>query len=364
MKPRGVVMSGGGTGGHLFPALAVARALRGIDPGLPVVFAGSRRPLEAGLLAGTGFDFVPLAIEGLKRRGWKSLRTLALLPVALAQALALLARTRPRLVVGAGGYSSGPVVLPAALLGVPTLLLEPNVRPGFTNRLLRPWVRAAAVAFPDSLPAFKGKGVVLGNPVRAAFETIGPPPAGGPFTVLVFGGSQGSAFLNEAFGAALPLLAARKADLRVVHQTGARDLARVRERYRAQGFGAVEAAAFFADMPERFARAHLVVCRAGATTCAELVAAGRAAVLVPFAAAAEGHQLHNARALEKAGGAVVLEEKDCAPEALAAAILRLAADRAALASMEAKLAALRRPGAAGRIARLCLDLMGRPGGKD
>jgi len=364
MIPRGVVMSGGGTGGHLFPALAVARALRDVDPGLPVVFAGSRRRLEAGLLAGSGFRFVPLAIEGLKGRGWKSLRTLALLPVALAQALFLLARTRPRLVVGAGGYSSGPVVLPAALLGIPTLLLEQNVRPGFTNRLLRRCVRAAAVAFPESLPYFKDKAVVLGNPVRAEFERIGPSPAAGPFTVLIFGGSQGSAFLNEAVGAALPLLAARKAELRIIHQTGEKDLARVRERYRAQGFTEVEAASFFKDMPERYARANLVVCRAGATTCAELIAAGRAAVLVPFAAAAEGHQLHNARALEKAGGAVVLEEKDCTPEVLAAAVLRLAADRAAISAMEERLAALRRPGAAGRIARLCLDLMGRTGGKD
>ncbi|MBN2207080.1 MAG: undecaprenyldiphospho-muramoylpentapeptide beta-N-acetylglucosaminyltransferase [Candidatus Aminicenantes bacterium] len=364
MNTRGVVMSGGGTGGHLFPALAVARALREIDPGLPVVFAGGRRRLEAGLLAGSGFPFVPLAIEGLVGRGWKSLRGAALLPVALAQALALLARTRPRLVVGAGGYSSGPVVLPAALLGVPTLLLESNVRPGFTNRMLRPWARAAAVAFPESVPYFKGKAAVLGNPVRSGFERIGPSPAGPPFTVLVFGGSQGSAFLNEAFGAALPLLAARKADLCIVHQTGEKDLVRVRERYRAEGFTEVETAAFFDDMPARFARANLVVCRAGATTCAELVAAGRAAVLVPFAAAAEGHQLHNAKALEKAGGAVVLEEKDCAPRALAAAVLGLAADRGRIAAMEAKLAALRRPGAAERIARLCLDLMGRSEGKD
>jgi UDP-N-acetylglucosamine--N-acetylmuramyl-(pentapeptide) pyrophosphoryl-undecaprenol N-acetylglucosamine transferase len=357
-------MSGGGTGGHLFPALAVARALREADPGLPIVFAGSRRRLEAGIVAGAGFGFVPLSIEGLMGRGLKSLRTLALLPVAFVQALALLARTRPRLVVGAGGYSSGPVVLPAAVLGVPTLLLEPNVRPGFTNRLLRPWARAAAVAFPETLAAFKGKAVLFGNPVRAEFEAIGPSPALGPFTVLVFGGSQGSAFLNDAFAATLPLLAGRKAEIRIVHQTGEKDLARVRGIYRAAGFDAAETAPFFDDMPVRFARANLVVCRAGATTCAELVAAGRAAVLVPFAAAAEGHQLHNARALEKAGGAVVLEEKDCAPEALAAAVLRLAGDRAAVAAMEAKLAALRRPGAAGRIARLCLDLMGRAGGKD
>lgn len=364
MKTRGVVMSGGGTGGHLFPALAVARLLREIDPALPVVFAGGRRKLEAELVAGSGFPFVALAVEGLVGRGWKGLRAAARLPVALAQALLLLARTRPRLVVGAGGYSSGPVVLPAALLGVPTLLLEPNVRPGFTNRRLRRWARAVAVAFPESLPYFKGKAAVLGNPVRAEFERIGPSPSGRPFTVLVFGGSQGSAFLNEAFGAALPLLAARKADLRVVHQTGEKDLARVRERYRAEGFAEAETAAFFSDMPERFARANLVVCRAGATTCAELVAAGRAAVLVPFAAAAEGHQLHNARSLEKAGGAIVLEEKDCNPQALAATVLGLADDRGAIGAMETRLAALRRPGAAERIARLCLDLMGRADRKD
>lgn len=359
MTPRGVVISGGGSGGHLFPALAVARALRELLPGLPIVFVGGRRRIEAGILKDTGFEFIPMTIEGLKGRGWKSLKTLALLPVSMVQALVLLARTRPRLVIGAGGYGSGPVVLLAALLRIPTLVLEQNVRPGFTNRLLRPWIRKAAVAFGESLPYFKGKAVVLGNPVRAEFESLPAPPSDGPFTVLVFGGSQGSAFLNETVAAALPLLSARKSNLRILHQTGEKDLARIRERYRELGFQDVSLAPFFADMPGRFARANLIVCRAGATTCAELIAAGRAAILVPFAGAAEGHQLMNARTLETAGAVVVLEEKSCTADALAGAVLRLAADRRAIAAMEARLAALRRPGAAGRIARLCLDMMNR-----
>jgi UDP-N-acetylglucosamine--N-acetylmuramyl-(pentapeptide) pyrophosphoryl-undecaprenol N-acetylglucosamine transferase len=364
MKPHGVVMSGGGTGGHLFPALAVARRLSELAPGLPIVFVGGRRQIEAGILKDTGFALVPMTIEGLKGRGWKSLRALALLPVSLAQALLLLSRARPRLVVGAGGYSSGPVVLLAALARIPTLVLEQNVRPGFTNRLLRPWIRKAAVAFPESAPFFKGKAVVLGNPVRTEFERLPAAPPDGPFTILVFGGSQGSAFLNEAVVAALPLLAGRPGPFRFIHQTGDKDLARVRDAYRATGARDVEVAPFIADMAGRFARAHLVVSRAGATTCAELIAAGRPAILVPFAGAAEGHQLLNARALEAAGAAVVLEQGQCSPAALAGAILRLAADRNGLAALEARLAALRKPGAADRIARLCLELMGGSGGEN
>jgi UDP-N-acetylglucosamine--N-acetylmuramyl-(pentapeptide) pyrophosphoryl-undecaprenol N-acetylglucosamine transferase len=364
MTGRGVVISGGGTGGHLFPALAVARKLREHVPGLPIVFVGSRRRIESGILKDTGFEFVPMTIEGLKGRGWKSLRTLVLLPVSLVQALVLLARTRPRLVIGAGGYSSGPVVLLAALLRLPTLILEQNVRPGFTNRLLRPWVRKAAVAFEESLPYFKGKAAVLGNPVRAEFENLPRARAGAPFTILVFGGSQGSAFLNEAVVAALPILAARKDRFRFLHQTGDKDLARVSERYRELGFKDVIVAPFFADMADRFARAHLIISRAGATTCAELIAAGRAAVLIPFAGAAEDHQLLNARALEEAGAAVVLEEKNYTAAALAEIVLKLASDGTTLTALESRLAALRRPGAADRIARLCLELMGRTGRKD
>ena len=364
MIQRGVVISGGGTGGHLFPALAVARRIRELRPGLPIVFVGSRRRIESGILKDTGFEFVAIRIEGLLGRGWKSLRSLVQLPVSMVQALVLLARRRPRLVIGAGGYSSGPVVLLAALLRIPTLILEQNVRPGFTNRLLRPWVRKAAVAFEESLPYFKGKAVVLGNPVRAEFENLSAARTEGPFTLLIFGGSQGSAFLNETVAAALPLLAARKDSLRIIHQTGDGDLARIRERYQELGFKDAGVAPFFTDMPERFRRADLIVSRAGATTCAELIAAGRAAVLVPFAGAAEGHQLGNARALEKAGAAVVLEEKNCTAAVLAETILGLAADRGAIAAVESKLAALRRPGAADRIARLCLDLMDRTDGED
>ena len=174
MRERGVVISGGGTGGHLYPALVVGRRLLALSPSLTLTYVGTRREVEQKIMAGQGVRFIPMRIEGLKGRGLKSLRGLVLLPLAFAHSLLILVRTRPGLVVGVGGYSSGPIVLLASFLRIPTVILEQNARPGFTNRLLRRAVRQAVVAFPSTLPAFKGKGVVLGNPVREEFYALPP----------------------------------------------------------------------------------------------------------------------------------------------------------------------------------------------
>ena len=357
MMERRVVISGGGTGGHLYPALAVGRKLRDADATLRLTFVGSRRAVERGIMDEQGVDFVPLRIEGLKGRGVRSVRGLALLPFAFLRSFALLVRLRPRLVVGVGGYSSGPIVLLASWLRVPTLILEQNVRPGYTNRLLVRWTKRAVAAFAATLPAFRGKGVWLGNPVREEFYGMpakAPEPA---LSVLVSGGSQGSRFLNRTMTAALPLLRERRDLLEIVHQTGKDDIAWVEKAYRDSGFSAATVAPYFPDMAARFRKADLVVSRAGATTCAELIAAGKPSLLVPFAAASENHQEFNARELEKAGGAEVILEKDLTPEILAAKILFYLGHRNALARRAAGLALLRTDGAADAIAKLCFRLM-------
>lgn len=358
-QPR-VIISGGGTGGHLYPALVVGRKLLALAPEIALTYVGTRREVEGRIMAAHGVRFIPMRIEGLKGRGLKSLRGLVVLPLAFIHSLWILMRTRPSLVIGVGGYSSGPLVLLASWLRIPTVILEQNARPGFTNRLLVRWARRAVAAFASTLPALKGKGVVLGNPVREEFYEIPAKKRGPALEVLVFGGSQGSHFLNTRIVEALPLLAAAGNRLRLTHQTGTSDLAAVAEAYRANGFAGAEVAAYFPDMPARFGRADLVVCRAGATTLAELIAARKASILVPFAGAAEDHQSGNARELEAVGGAVVVPEARASARELAERILGFLARPEEIEAMERAVAALQVEDPAGRIAALCLSLMKRP----
>jgi UDP-N-acetylglucosamine--N-acetylmuramyl-(pentapeptide) pyrophosphoryl-undecaprenol N-acetylglucosamine transferase len=357
VKERRVVISGGGTGGHLYPALAVGEKLRSRQPSLSLTFIGSHRAMEKSLMDGQGVHFVPMRIEGLKGRGLKSLRTMALLPFAFARSLWLLLKLRPALVIGVGGYSSGPVVLTASLLGIPTLILEQNLTPGFTNRLLTRWATKAVVAFENSLDYFKDKGLWLGNPVREEFHRIRPKLRTPEFVLLVFGGSQGARVLNRTMAAALPLLAPVKSRLRIVHQTGAADLEAVRSAYIECGFADAEIAPFFHDMAARFERADLIVGRAGATTIAELIVARRAAILVPFAGAADDHQAKNAGELARVGAAEVILEKDLSPARLAERIMFYLENGERITEMENNLAALRTDRPADRIADLCFAMM-------
>jgi len=357
MKERRVIISGGGTGGHLYPALVLGRKLRDMDPGLSLMFVGSGRGAEREIMAREAVRYVPMRIEGLKGRGLRAFKAAALLPGAFLKSLALLFRPRPRLVVGVGGYSSGPIVLLAAWTAVPTLILEQNVRPGFTNRLLIRWVTKAAVAFEASLPCFRGKGVHLGNPVRPEFAALRAKTRGSRLSLLVFGGSQGSRVLNRTVAAALPLLVQVRERLTITHQTGPADVGEVRAAYATEGFGQAEVAAFFHDMPARFAAADLVLCRAGATSCAELIAARKASILVPFAQAADDHQAANAAVLRDAGGAEVIPESEMTARRLAARVLDYLARPERITDMEKNLAPLKKDTAADDIARLCFDLM-------
>ena len=352
---RTILIAAGGTGGHLFPGIAVADELVRRDPGTRVVFVGTPRGLESRLVPQAGYELELLPIRPLNAVGFGRLVLgLVTLPWAMWRALVLVLRLRPAAVLGIGGYAGGPVVLLAALLGVRTVILEPNARPGFTNRVLRPFVRAAACAYDETRAGFGKKGVVTGNPVREGFARLPRRDHRHPLTLLVFGGSQGSRVLNEALVEALPHLPGPER-LRIVHQTGERMREDVATAFAANGRAAsTEVVAFLDDMVERMSGADLVLSRSGATTCAELTAGGRAAVLVPFARAADDHQRTNARALEGAGAARMIEEKDLGGERLSGEIGALVDEPSRIAAMEEAARRLGRPDAAARVADLVL----------
>ena len=354
-----VVISGGGTGGHLYPALVLARTLRGMEPGIEILHVGSRRLAEQRIMAAQGVRFTALPVEGLAGGGRQAVRGLALLPAAFLKSFRILRGFKPGLAVGVGGFSSGPIVWLASHMGIPTMIMESNVKPGLTNRRLAGRADKAAVAFEATLASFPGNGILLGNPVRPEFTALPRKPRDGGLSVLVFGGSQGSRILNQALAASLPLLTGLAGRLWIVHQTGPDGLSAARRAYAESGFGEAVVEAYFEDMPARFGAADLIVARAGATTCAELIASRRAALLVPFARAAEGHQSANAEALRAAGGAEVIEERELTPLRLAERLRWFLSHHEALTAMEDRLAPLARPDAARRIAELCLDLMAR-----
>jgi UDP-N-acetylglucosamine--N-acetylmuramyl-(pentapeptide) pyrophosphoryl-undecaprenol N-acetylglucosamine transferase len=384
-------MVAGGTGGHIFPALAVAEELRRRgEPGNPrytIEFLGTHRPLEAKLIPAAGFRLRAVDAAGLKGMdGMQRVRNLLVLPRTAIAVAGILREFRPRVVVGVGGYLAGPVMLEAALAGIPTVLIEPNARPGFTNRLLAPWVRAAAVGFAETAQLYGKKAQVTGHPVRRAFFDIPPrcpappvaPPllavdretqpgvaaplgatveAPSPFTLLVLGGSQGARAINQAVVQSLPLLEAFASGMRIIHQTGERDYNEVLKNYQGRSLP-TEVHAFIDDMPGVLSQADLVISRAGATAVAELAAAGRAALLIPFPGAADQHQLANALTMEKAGAARLIVQAELAPERLVGEIRELMVNPAKLESMEKCARGLARPAAAARIADMVEHLAG------
>lgn len=350
-----VLFAGGGTGGHLYPGIAVADELRRRDPSAVVSFVGTARGLEARVVPTLGWPLDLIRSVGLKGKSVGALaRGLSLLPLSAVDAWRVLSARRPDVAVGVGGYSSGPVLLLAALRGIPTLVMEQNTAPGFTNRQLARFVRAAAVSYEETLRYFPGTGVVTGNPVRKEFlqglEGADEPRRGdGEVRVLVVGGSQGARAINDAMVAAAPHLVASGARLAITHQSGERDLARVRQGYAAAGLTTI-VEPFFHDMNVRMRAADLVVARAGASTLAELTVLGRPSVLVPLPTAADDHQRKNARTLAAAGAADVIEERDLTGDGLAARLLALAADAPARQRMAAAARTLGRPDAAARVA--------------
>jgi UDP-N-acetylglucosamine--N-acetylmuramyl-(pentapeptide) pyrophosphoryl-undecaprenol N-acetylglucosamine transferase len=354
-----LAIAGGGTGGHLFPGIAVAQTLLREDPQAGVCFVSAGNPFERRVLAAHGLALETIAVEGLKGRGARRQARAALrLPGALFCALAILRRLRPEVVLGVGGYASGPVVLAARLLAIPTAIHEQNRRAGITNRLLAPLVSRVLLSFADTaIGGPSGRRRDTGNPIRPAIAAAaGPyrPHPEAPLRLLVLGGSQGARALNLACIDALEHLQAGMA-LRVAHQSGAADAPAVAAAYRRHGLRA-SVQPFFDDMPRRYREADLVIARAGASTLAEITAVGRAAILVPYPHAAEDHQTFNARALERAGAAEVIAERGLDGAALAGRIAHYADNRRALEEMAAAARGLGRPEAAGAIVAVCREL--------
>jgi UDP-N-acetylglucosamine--N-acetylmuramyl-(pentapeptide) pyrophosphoryl-undecaprenol N-acetylglucosamine transferase len=349
------ILAGGGTGGHVIPALAIAQQLQKKYKA-QVLFIGTARGIENRLVPAAGFPLRLVEVGALKNVSMATrLRTFSDLPRSVWEARSIFREFRPDVVIGVGGYASGPGMLAAVLMRVPTLVFEPNFVPGLANRVVARFVSAAAVHFQETGRYFRHC-EVTGVPVREAFFQISGEPAGP--TVLVFGGSQGAHAINQVVMESAGQLLARVAGLRVIHQTGERDFNDVQAAY-AKLSGAVEAHRFIDDMPGAFARASLLICRSGASTVAEVAAAGKPAVFIPFPRAADDHQKRNAEALERAGAAVMLEEAKLTPQSLVENVSSLLADAPRLREMGDAARKLSHPNAARDIAAMAAGLTGK-----
>lgn len=352
-----VIIAGGGTGGHIYPGVAVAKEFQRRDPSTEVVFVGTVHGLEVKIIPREGFRLEFIEIAGLKNVSFMSrLKTLLMLPGSFLQARSLIRRIEPDIVIGVGGYSSGPVLLVAAWMGLPTLIIEPNALPGFTNRRLARFIDRAAVTFEVTRPYFAGKAVVTGNPVRQEFQQLPKKERTDCFHLLIFGGSQGAHAINVAMVEALSALSSQKARLSITHQTGEKDLEMVKQGYEKMGWEA-DVRPFLHEMAREFERADVVISRAGATTVAELTAAGKAAILVPFPFAADDHQRKNAEALAEAGAAKMILQQDLTGERLAREIKSLLTEPARIDEMERASRSLARADAAQRTVDLALEVL-------
>jgi UDP-N-acetylglucosamine--N-acetylmuramyl-(pentapeptide) pyrophosphoryl-undecaprenol N-acetylglucosamine transferase len=349
-----VIIAAGGTGGHIYPGVAIAREMKRRDPQIEVLFVGTPRGLESKIVPREGFALEMVHVGALKGVSLlQRLKSLAQLPLSFVAALRLLRRFNPQVVIGVGGYSSGPTLLMAALTGRPTMIVEPNAMPGFTNRVLARFVDAAAVSFEEARPYFGKRGVVTGNPVRGDFAHVKKKERGNTLNVLIFGGSQGSRAINTAMCGALPLLGSNIGRLSVTHQTGEHDFETVRRGYQDTGFEA-DVRPFIHDMAAQFERADLLICRAGATTAAEVAAAGKAAIFVPFPFAADDHQRKNAEAFERAGAGRMILQKELTPARLAEELKRLIEHPEEIDRMEAASRSLARPDSAERTVDMAM----------
>ena len=349
------ILAGGGTGGHVIPALAIANELQH-SYDCECLFIGTARGIENRLVPAAGFPLQLVRVGALKNVSLVTRAKTAFdLPRALWDASRMLNEFAPDVVIGVGGYASGPAMLAAVVKHVPTLAFEPNVVPGFANRIVAKFVSGAAVHFEETAKYFR-HAEVTGVPVRQAFFEIPPKRSGTP-TVLIFGGSQGAHAINEAMIRCLPVLQKEAPGIHIIHQTGERDYNDALAGYKSLGESA-EVFKFIEDMPSAFARADLMVCRSGASTVAEIAAAGKPAVFVPFPRAADDHQRVNAEALAKHGAAVVVEESKLEGVWLAETIAVLLGDPPRLEQMSEAARALAHPNAASDIAAMAARLAG------
>ncbi|MGA2458572.1 MAG: undecaprenyldiphospho-muramoylpentapeptide beta-N-acetylglucosaminyltransferase [Terriglobales bacterium] len=350
-----IIIAGGGTGGHVIPALAIAQQLKK-QLGADVLFIGTARGIETRLVPQAGFPLELIQVGALKNVSLTTrAKTMFDLPRAIAASSRMLSDFDPEVVIGVGGYASGPAMVAAIRRRLPTLAFEPNVVPGFANRMIARWVSAAAVHFEETCRYFPHC-KVTGVPVRAAFFDILAKTGGVP-TLLVFGGSQGARAINQAMIESLPGLRAKIPAIHIIHQTGQRDYDHVQAAYRQSGISG-EVHKFIDDMPGTFSRADLLVCRSGASTVGEITAAGKPAIFVPFPAAADDHQNVNARALERAGAAVVVEESNLGAAYLVDTIAALIGDARRLQGMSEAAKSLAHPKAVEEIAEMVRKLAG------
>jgi UDP-N-acetylglucosamine--N-acetylmuramyl-(pentapeptide) pyrophosphoryl-undecaprenol N-acetylglucosamine transferase len=349
-----LLVAGGGTGGHLFPGLALGEEVKTRHPRNDVLFVGSARGIEAREVPKAGYPLEIIDVGPLKRMG---------LPRAFWQSWKILRKFDPDVVVGVGGYSSGPLVLMAWLMRIPTAVQEQNALPGFTNRILGRMVDAVFIAFPEARARFPARRThLLGNPIRRAFldNYLHTKPSTERLSILVTGGSQGAHVLNLRVAEAMEILAPQLGPrLKLLHQTGVKDRDEIAARYekvsRDHGLEA-QAVAFIDDMPRAYAEADLLVCRAGATTIAELTVCKKPAILVPFPFAADDHQTVNAHSMVEAGAALLMPERDLTGQKLADALREIEADRGRLSRMSRASGNLGRPEAAREIADVCVSL--------
>jgi UDP-N-acetylglucosamine--N-acetylmuramyl-(pentapeptide) pyrophosphoryl-undecaprenol N-acetylglucosamine transferase len=364
---KSLLIAGGGTGGHVFPALAVAKEWlrrggvsspsRSGEGGRKVVFVGTERGMEVKLVPQAGMPLELIRAAGLKGIGGvRLLKNLALLPAGVWDSHRILSRYCFNVAFGVGGYASGPMMLIAALHGIPTVIFEPNVEPGFTNRVLARIATRIAVAHQPTADRLGGRAVVTGCPVRPEFFAIPPKQHTEPFTVLITGGSRGALPINRAVISSLDLLKKRKKQLFIVHQTGERDYNAVRVAYEKRELQA-EVVPFIENMAERFAQADLIVCRSGAITVAEVTASGRAAIFIPFGASTDAHQTRNAAAMQDAGAARLLPQEELTPERLTSEIFTLLDQPRRIQEMEDRARALARPRAVEGIVDLLESLI-------
>jgi UDP-N-acetylglucosamine--N-acetylmuramyl-(pentapeptide) pyrophosphoryl-undecaprenol N-acetylglucosamine transferase len=347
-----LLIAGGGTGGHVFPALAIAREWMSRGKQRDVVLVGTQRGIEMKLVPQAGLPLETLRVAGLKGKGGTTLlKNLAMLGPGLMDAFRVLQKHKPVAAFGVGGYAAGPMLLAAWLRRVPNVIFEPNAEPGFTNRVLAHISARIATGYEVSACVWGKKAVATGIPVRPEFFAIAPRVPEKAFRLLVTGGSQGALPINRTFVDAVDRLATRKNELSIVHQTGERDYNAVRIAYARRELSA-EVVPFLTNMAERFAWADVIVCRAGAITTAEVAAAGRAAIFIPFGAATDSHQLRNAQEMARAGAGRLILEPELTAERLTKEIFSLLDQPQEIASMSEAARGLARPNAARDIVNL------------
>ncbi|MDI6777064.1 MAG: undecaprenyldiphospho-muramoylpentapeptide beta-N-acetylglucosaminyltransferase [Syntrophales bacterium] len=360
-----VIIAGGGTGGHLFPGIAIAEEFQRREQKNIVLFIGTDRGLEKNVLRDLGFPLRILDVGGLKGKGLLERgSSLLKIPRSLLRSFKIIREFRPDIVIGVGGYVSGPAVITAHFMGIKTAVAEQNVLPGITNRILGRFVDKVFLTFSETRKWFpERKALVTGNPIRAAFFSRITDQEGGVekgrienFTILIFGGSQGAHAINMALINAIEHLKEMRERLRIIHQTGYNDLEEVSKVYRVKGIKA-EVLPFIMDMASAFRRADLLICRAGATTVAEITAMGKAAILIPFPFAVGDHQTRNAEVLVKTGAAEMIPEKEVEGKRLAEVIRRFYRQPEMIREMEIKSAGLGNIRAAADIVDACMAMV-------